>query len=230
MNEPYLDWLEYLLSKPPSSIPQVLSISYTDTELSVPYSYASHVCTLFARLTSLGISILDASGDGGVAGQDDYPCTTNNAAHTPEFLPTFPASCPYVTAVGSTSYFPEQGSDFSSGGFSNYFATPSWQVNATTRYIEGLGGKYEGLYNRSGRGIPDVAAYGSRFETENNNVSSGHHSGTSASTPVFASMVALINDMRLRNGKAVLGWLNPLFYSEGVAAVFNDIVEGNSYG
>ncbi|KAH6707490.1 subtilisin-like protein [Leptodontidium sp. MPI-SDFR-AT-0119] len=228
--EPYLEWLEYMLAKPNGVIPQVISISYTDTEQTVPRDYAVHVCDLFGRLTARGVSIIDASGDGGVAGQEDVDCISNDGLNRPTFLPTFPASCPWVTAVGSTSVIPEQGSSFSSGGFSNYFATPSYQVNATLAYVASLNGQYEGLYNASGRGIPDIAVYGSRYETENNGASSGHHSGTSAGTPVFAAMIALVNDIRLRNGKPVLGWLNPMLYSEEMKSVWNDITEGYSYG
>lgn len=229
-NEPYLEWLEYMLAKADGELPQVISISYTDTEMGVPRSYAIHVCDLFGRLAARGVSIINASGDGGVAGQEDFDCISNDGLKTPQFLPTFPASCPWVTAVGSTSVIPEQGSSFSSGGFSNYFPTPSYQVNATASYITYINGQYEGLYNKTGRGIPDVAVFGQRYETENNGVSSGHHSGTSAGTPVFAAMIALVNDVRLRNGKPVLGWLNPLLYSEGMAGVWNDITVGNSYG
>ncbi|PVH74348.1 subtilisin-like protein [Cadophora sp. DSE1049] len=212
-SEPYLEWLEYMLAKPDGAIPQ-----------------AVHVCDLFGRLAARGVSIIDASGDGGVAGQRDVVCISNDGMNRTTFLPTFPAGCPWVTAVGSTSVFPEQGSSFSSGGFSNYFGAPSYQLRATAAYIASLNGQYEDLYNASGRGIPDIAVYGSRYETENNGVSSGHHSGTSAGTPVFASMIALINDIRLRSGKPVLGWLNPLLYSEEVKNVWNDITEGVSYG
>lgn len=229
-SEPYLEWLQYMLAKPDGEIPQVISISYTDTEQTVPRDYAVHVCDLFGRLAARGVSIIDASGDGGIAGQNDVECISNDGQNRATFLPTFPASCPWVTSVGSTSIIPEQGSSFSSGGFSNYFPVPDYQRNSTAGYIASLNGQYEGLYNASGRGIPDVAVYGSRYETENNNVTSGHHSGTSAGTPVFASMIALINDMRLLDGKPVLGWLNPLLYSQPMAGVWNDITEGNSYG
>ncbi|KUJ17383.1 subtilisin-like protein, partial [Mollisia scopiformis] len=229
-SEPYLEWLQYMLAKPDGAIPQVISISYTDTEQTVPRDYAIHVCDLFGRLALRGVSIIDASGDGGVACQDDVPCVSNDGLNRTTFLPTFPASCPWVTAVGATHVILEQGESFSSGGFSNYFAVPDYRRNATASYIATLNGQYEGLYNASGRGIPDVAVFGSRFETENNNISSGHHSGTSAGTPVFASMIALINDMRLRNGKPVLGWLNPRLYSESLKDVWNDITEGSSYG
>lgn len=229
-NEPYLEWLEFMLAKPGGDLPQVILISYTDTKMGVPRSYALHVCDLFGRLAARRVSIINASGDGGVAGQEDFDCISNDGIKTPQFLPTFPASCPWVTAVGSTSIIPEQGSSFSPGGFSNYLPTPSYQANDTALYVNYLNGQYEGLYNKTGRGIPDIAVFGQRYETENNGVSSGHHSGTSAGTPVFAAMITLVNDVRLRNGKSVLGWLNPLLYSEGMASVWNDITVGNSYG
>ncbi|CZS97030.1 related to Probable tripeptidyl-peptidase SED2 [Rhynchosporium agropyri] len=228
--EPYLEWLEYMLAKPDGAIPQVIVISYTDTEQVVPRDYAVHVCDLFGRLAARGVSIINASGDGGLAGQRDGACVSNDGLNTPKFLPTFPASCPWVTSVGATTIIPEQAASFSSGGFSNYFAAPSYQLNATGAYKTFLNGKYDGLYNASGRGIPDISLYGSRYQTENGGFSSGWHSGTSAGTPVIASMIALVNDIRLRNGKPVLGWLNPMLYSEKMKSVWNDITEGISYG
>ena len=53
--------------------------------------------------------------------------------------------------------------------------------------------------------------------------------GTSAACPTFAGIVALLNDARLRNGKATLGFLNPLLYLL-LADDFNDITEGRSAG
>lgn len=39
-------------------------------------------------------------------------------------------------------------------------------------------------------------------------------SGTSASAPTFAAVVALINDRLVAVGKPILGFLNPFLYSE----------------
>lgn len=53
--------------------------------------------------------------------------------------------------------------------------------------------------------------------------------GTSAACPVFSSIVALLNDARLRAGKSTLGFLNPLLYTilkEGLT----DITAGSSIG
>ena len=53
---------------------------------------------LFVSAHLAGISMLVASGDFGVGGN------TNQICHGKPFIPTFPASSPYVTAVGGTWY------------------------------------------------------------------------------------------------------------------------------
>lgn len=54
-------------------------------------------------------------------------------------------------------------------------------------------------------------------------------SGTPASGSVFASIIALINDRLAAAGKAPLGFLNPLLYSNA-ACLFNDITTGSNPG
>ena len=55
-------------------------------------------------------------------------------------------------------------------------------------------------------------------------------SGTSFSAPLFAGMVALINDERLAQNKSTLGFINPALYSlhRTDADVFRDVKEGSS--
>lgn len=53
--------------------------------------------------------------------------------------------------------------------------------------------------------------------------------GTSASSPTFASIVALLNDFRISRGKPSLGFLNPVLYSKGLPG-FVDILLGNNPG
>ena len=50
--------------------------------------------------------------------------------------------------------------------------------------------------------------------------------GTSCASPIFAGMIALLNDIRLEAGKPVLGFLNPLLYAN--PDIFNDITEGSN--
>jgi tripeptidyl-peptidase-1 len=53
--------------------------------------------------------------------------------------------------------------------------------------------------------------------------------GTSASAPAFAGVIALLNDAMLAAGKPPLGFLNPLLYGAGAAGM-NDITVGNAPG
>ncbi|THH27752.1 hypothetical protein EUX98_g6437 [Antrodiella citrinella] len=223
-NEPYLDWLNFIAAQ--TSIPQTFTTSYGDDEQSVPLDYSTNVCNLFAQLGVRGSSIMFSSGDDGVGAGD---CLTNDGTNTKEFQPNFPASCPFVTTVGGTTRVnPETAVSFSGGGFSNVFAQPSYQASAVSAFLKGLGSTNKGLFNTTGRAYPDVSAQGQGFQV----VIGGRVSsigGTSASSPTFSGVIALLNDFRLSQGKSSLGFLNPLIYSTG-AAGFNDITSGSNPG
>ena len=134
-----------------------------------------------------------------------------------------------LTSVGSTQgNTPETAAQFSSGGFSNVFTRPDYQTTAVQTYLSALGNTNAGLFNTSGRAYPDVSTQGVNFAV---NIAGTFEavSGTSASSPTFASVVALLNDQRLNAGKKPLGFLNPLLYSSAAGA-FNDITSGNNPG
>jgi len=228
-NEPYLEFLQHLVGLPDAAVPQVLSISYADDEQTVPRAYAMRVCDLFLQLAARGVSVLAASGDGGSSGTGQSRCVSNDGTGEPALLPTFPASCPWVTAVGATGNDPlTEAAYYSSGGFSNYFGLPAWQSGSAWAYHALLNGARDGMYNRSGRGIPDIAAVGSAFRVVRGGANSSLV-GTSASTPVVAAMVAVANDARLRAGHGPIGWLNPVLYSEDFrTGILEDIVAGQS--
>jgi tripeptidyl-peptidase-1 len=52
--------------------------------------------------------------------------------------------------------------------------------------------------------------------------------GTSASTPIFASIINRINEQRLNAGKKTVGFLNPALYSH--PEILNDIKSGSNPG
>ncbi|KAG6910773.1 hypothetical protein DXG01_007660 [Tephrocybe rancida] len=193
-----------------------------------------------------GVSLMFSSGDGGVGDNDPNPatqqCFTNDGRNVTRFIPSFPAS---VTVVGGTTNVPEVAVSrfFSGGGFSDYgsstrciahtafkFDRPSYQKDVVDKYLAALPkGTYKGLFNSNGRAYPDVAAQSDRYRI----FLSGRPiliGGTSASSPAFTGFVSLLNDVRLAKGKPPLGFLNPLIYSKGVDAGFNDITVGHNSG
>ncbi|KAJ7731612.1 family S53 protease-like protein [Mycena metata] len=223
----FLDQINALISDP--SRPTVLTTSYGFDEEDLTLPVAQGLCNAYAQLGALGTSILFSSGDGGVAG-NEFECTT--------FVPTAPSTCPWVTSVGSSqtilenftkNNFSEIGAPFSSGGFSNYFEAPAYQKGDVDAYISSLGDAYSGLFNTTGRGFPDVSAEGVNFLVVVGN-ETGLVSGTSASSPVFASVIALLNDELIAAGKSPLGFLNPFLYSPAGRAALNDVSDGKNPG
>lgn len=85
----------------------------------------------------------------------------------PEFTTFFPASCPYVTAVGGTQFFdPVEAWNASSGGFSLYFPTAWYQKDTISTYLEShISASTKKYYTSNdyvdfeGRAYPDVAAH-----------------------------------------------------------------------
>jgi tripeptidyl-peptidase-1 len=226
-NEPYLNQLQFLLNLSDSDLPKILTTSYGESEQTVPLSYRTVVCDLFSELGARGVSIFFSSGDEGPGAS----CISNDGTNTTKFLPTFPAACPWVTAVGATVFVdPEQAVGFSSGGFSDTYARPDYQEEAVQAFFDNHPDSWEpfaDFFNKTGRAFPDVSAMGDNLRVIliGNDFSIG---GTSASAPTTAAIFSLVNDFRLANGKKVLGFLNPLIYQN--ADAFTDIVKGRSTG
>ncbi|KAE9364939.1 subtilisin-like protein [Stipitochalara longipes BDJ] len=229
-NEPYLDFLDILLNLTAASLPNTISISYGDDESTVPLDYATTVCNLFAQLGARGVSILVASGDSGVGGST---CSVNGKA---QFTTAFPASCPWVTAVGGTqlatsqSKYNETAWDGSGGGFSEVFKRPSYQNATISNWLtDDKTHQAVNLYfNQSGRAYPDVSAQSYGFQVVINNKTNTIY-GTSCASPTFASIIQLLNSDRLANGKSGLGFLNPWLYSNATAGLM-DITNGANSG
>ncbi|TFK64203.1 tripeptidyl peptidase A [Pluteus cervinus] len=233
-NEPYSDWLDSVINQ--VDIPLTISTSYGDDEQTVPESFARRVCSGFAQLGARGVSVVFSSGDFGVGDGNPDPatqtCFTNDGNNQTKFIPVFPATCPFVTSVGATQNIsPEVAVSrfFSGGGFSNYFLRPAYQKRAVPGYLDTLEhGTYQGLFNRNGRGVPDIAAQGDRFRI----IVGGQPAmigGTSAAAPALAGFIALLNEVRLRQGRPPLGFLNPFIYSIGSSG-FTDILSGHNSG
>lgn len=186
------------------------------------------------KLGMQGISIVVSSGDSGVAGPpgDDNANGCLGPGGT-IFSPDFPATCPFLTIAGAT-FLPPGASAAkdeevavtrfpSGGGFSNIYPIPDYQKTAVANYFatsnppypyyeatNGTGiGANGGIYNRIGRGYPDISAVGDNvliFNKGNPTLIGG----TSASAPVFAAVLNRINEERIAAKKSTVGFVNPV--------------------
>lgn len=202
--------------------PKVHSVSWGSEESGFDKPQAAAWNAEFQKLGAAGFTMLLASGDSGTGHSGFFSCG--------KFTPTFPASSPYVTAVGGTYLdkgASETGWALSGGGFSNYFGMPSYQATAVPAYKSSASLPDQQYWNASGRGIPDVAALATNYQVIIQN-SNGPISGTSAATPTFAALVAAANSERMKAGKSVLGFINPTLYKAGAAGIGYDVVAGNN--
>ncbi|BDD60315.1 hypothetical protein MPDQ_004698 [Monascus purpureus] len=224
----------------------VVSISYGRAESDLPASYQQRQCNEFMKLGLQGISIVVASGDSGVASR--FGCI---GPQERIFNPDYPGTCPWLTMVGSTGIYndtigksqPEIAtvSFPSGGGFSNIYPIPDYQSDAVAKFFKDYPPPYPyydstnnnsfgangGLYNRNGRGFPDVSALGDNIATFTYGESMPN-AGTSASAPIFASILNRINEERLAAGKGTVGFVNHALYAN--PSMLNDVTGGSNPG
>jgi tripeptidyl-peptidase I len=196
------------------------------------------------KLGLQGVTVLYSSGDYGVAGNGGQcidPTTGQyNDGSSGIFNPSFPGTCPYITSVGATQIAPnktvldpEEACEtviYSGGGFSNVFSLPSYQSSAVKSWFKKHPPPYGAdRFNNTQktRGYPDVSANGANYVV-NVDGSFSLVYGTSASSPVFGSIITLINEARLALGKKPVGFLNPTLYAN--PSVLNDITSGGNQG
>ncbi len=191
--------------------------------------------------TLSGVSIFVSSGDDG-APSDVY--ATNGESYcacpgvfsdlTSGYNPSFPATSPYVTAVGATQgptcdapetacASPTGGLITTGGGFSDYFAAPSYQKKAISSYFSN--NTAVSGYSTTGRGYPDISIIGVDYVIALQG-SSQVVFGTSASSPVFAGMISLVNSQRRVKNLPPVGFINPTLYKRNIT--YNDVGSGNN--
>jgi subtilase family serine protease len=206
----------------------IISESLGACEPDTPSGHRNNYAAIQDRASAQGMSHFVASGDSGAytCGEDQDPAAS------------FPATLPTVTAVGGTTvfesvqgiYFKERawGSPLdesgTGGGPSQFYPIPDYQKNVTQASGQGQ------------RQVPDVSADGDPA-TGFHIVFNGHDGqvgGTSASTPLWAATVALINQDLKKKGIRQVGFANPALYWMGAnqsalpARPFHDVTTGNN--
>jgi tripeptidyl-peptidase-1 len=225
------DWMDSVLAEDSPAL--VHSASYGNDEVQqTSTEYMDTVNQKFAMAGTRGLSIIFASGDQGVWGRSGVGATYN---------PDFPGASPYITTVGGTDFVTkgvvgdETTWDCGGGGFSDHFDIPEYQADAVAGYLADAQAAGvlppSNLFTSTGRAYPDIAALAGQQSSYCISVGGGNFmsvAGTSAACPVVAGIVAQLNNERLSNGGAPLGFLNPWIYSvAGPAGCFNDVADGS---
>jgi len=178
----------------------------------------------FQSAAAMGVTVCVAAGDDG-----STDGVTDGLNHV-----DFPASSPNVLACGGTELVASgntitnetvwnetaNNEGATGGGVSDVFPLPSYQSGAGVPPSANPG-------QHVGRGVPDVAGdadpstgYVTRVDGQPDVIG-----GTSAVAPLWAGLIALINESI---GKPA-GFLNPLLYQDASAGgIFNDITSGNN--
>lgn len=208
-------------------------------------------CSVFWRVTGRHTDPNSVAGMGAFPGvgrcevfsevtgsEDNKLATSSGPATKPsyfEMYPSWPASSPWVTAVGATRFVdqkvgqPEMATDQfgSGGGFSDMFDAFDEQKASISKFFSMKTlTPPDGSYTKTGRGTPDVAGLGEGYQViiDGQATSVG---GTSASAPMFAGLVSLLNEARINKGMKPMGYLNPWIYKN--AAAFTDVTRGDNF-
>jgi kumamolisin len=206
------------------SNPSVISISWGGPEDSWTSQAANAMLEACTDAAGVGVTIIAAAGDNGAT--DGAP---DGKLHV-----DLPACLPPVLACGGTRLTLSahaiktevvwnelaSGEGATGGGVSNIFPIPTYQANA------GVPAQKQTQF--VGRGVPDVAGdadptTGYKVRVDGQNTAIG---GTSAVAPLWAGLMALINQQM---GKPV-GFIQPALYQLIGTSAFHEITSGNNGG
>ncbi|MBV9158686.1 MAG: S8/S53 family peptidase [Acidobacteriaceae bacterium] len=204
--------------------PSVISISWGSAESEWTPQSKNAFHAAFHDAALLGISVCVAAGDNG---------SSDGEADGRDHV-DFPASSSWVLACGGTSLIASNGTIQSEtvwnngvnggatgGGVSNHFSKPKYQANIN------VPAPSWGTVNKTGRGVPDVAAVadpatGYAVFVDGQDLVFG---GTSAVAPLWAGLIALCNEQLGKN----LGWIHDQLYGTfSQHKALNDITSGTN--
>ena len=233
-----------------TALPNVISISYGVCEATVkPYSAARTIVERqLAATASLGITTVVAAGDAGSSTcAHGVPASQLTSADEQQSA-SWPATSPWVLAVGGTNLTLNANNTIASTGVWNdtAYAFPFTET-------AGGGGGVSVLSNRpwwqpatptqsAKRMVPDVSAFADATPGYAIVCSSGVQScpsspsptityvgGTSAATPLVAGMIALWDQQASKAGLPKPGFVAPLLYTlRNSPGAFLDITAGNN--
>jgi pseudomonalisin len=247
-----IDSAEYAIE---NNLAPIISISYGLCEAAMAPADLETYNAGFKQANAQGITVVVSSGDTGAAACDvDQDSTgTPESAASLGLAVSFPASSPYVTAVGGTEFDDSHGSFWnSSGQATSYIPEIAWNDTPTWKVLSGSGGGASqqftkpdwqlgaGVPSDGYRDVPDIALTSSPLHDPYLICSAGSCSngfappvsllyfvgGTSCAAPVFSGMLALLN----QSTGGPQGNVNPGLYALASfsSGVFHDVELGDN--
>ena len=209
--------------------PSVISISWGQAEETTTAQLLDGLQQAFEDAAALGVTVCVAAGDSGSADMPEQGW--DGKTHV-----DFPCSSPYALACGGTTLdtsskpnTPKEtvwnrGSNggATGGGVSNFFAKPDYQANVKVPAPAASAG---------GRGVPDVSGDADPYTGYSIYVGGQKETvgGTSAVAPLWAGLVARMNQSLAAAGKGPVGFINPTLYANArTKSVFHDVTSGNN--
>jgi kumamolisin len=206
--------------------PTVLSISWGAPEDAWTKQFLTGVSSAISDASLIGMTVCVASGDSGSSGLS----SSDGSPHA-----DFPSASPYSLACGGTTLTGKKHRISSEvvwnegrqggaggGGVSTKFPLPGYQQNASVP---------KSPKGKAGRGVPDIAGNadpqtGYQIIFEGKALVFG---GTSAVAPLWAALIARLNEQLAKNGAGPVGFLNPTLYQlpDGSEAL-RDITDGSN--
>jgi subtilase family serine protease len=232
-------------------LPNVISISYGVCEATVaPYTAARALFNRQAAATAaLGITIVVAAGDSGSSSCAHGVSASQLTSFDEQQSVSWPASSPWVLAVGGTNLTLTPANTIESSGVWNdtEYAQPYQQTAAGGGGVSTLEKRpwwQPAIPSQSTyRMLPDVAAFADpspgyaivcSHEVQGCSSSPGQTiafvGGTSAATPLVAGMIALWDQQAKQSGLPNPGFVPPLLYSiaQNNPGSFLDITTGGN--
>jgi kumamolisin len=195
---------------------KVVNYSWGSCEFFIRPTHKGDMDKVFARAIAQGVNIFVASGDSGSDG-----CANGG------IVADWPASHPFVVAVGGTSLYlnldgtkNETGWSGSGGGISSIYSLPPYQLSFKTPFNK--------------RSVPDVSFNADPATGEAIWVRSALNAsptwvqigGTSMAAPQWAGFLALVNEARLKKSLSPIGFINYEIYRSPKSSY--DIVSGSN--
>ncbi len=232
----------------------VVSTSWGDCELNMDPTEVQQENVFFTAAAAQGQSVFAASGDSGSAGCA-FDTPTNGTQPFKGLSAGDPGTQPFVTSVGGTTLTVDSTTSAyghevtwnnlpagqysggaSGGGLSKYWAAPSWQNGPGVNNSNSSATPCNAPSGSFCRETPDVSLHADPnngyliYCTATQAGCDPAHpwnsiGGTSAASPMWAAMIAIANEMSVRQGGFNLGFVNPLLYQ-----IANDTTKyGNSF-